>query len=278
MIIDGHAHFAGEFFDADDIVRIMDEAGADRVVLCPGPIPTARRYWVPELVRIFKKRGLRTAGNRLIRPAAALGRRRIDFEAENARVAEAVRHHPGRIAQALWVDPSQLVTTSELAARHEAWGFRALKFHQCFQKFRWGAPGMHELAAFAAERGLPMFIHLYAMRDARDLIKLAAAHRRTAFVVGHLLGLSVFEQAGRAAVPNVYFDISPPNLTSAWLARRAIAAFGADHVLMGSDTPYGKDNLKKIIERVRGFDLPDADKQLILGRNALRLYFGVGPQ
>jgi predicted TIM-barrel fold metal-dependent hydrolase len=136
---------------------------------------------------------------------------------------------------------------------------------------------MHEIARFGGERKLPVFIHLYAKRDAVNLLKLAAAHPETIFVVAHLLGLEVFAAAGPALPRNFYFDISPPNLNPLRLVKRALAVFGPERLLLGSDTPYGKDNLRMSLERINGLDIPGDEKALILGGNAGQIYFGVGP-
>ncbi len=271
-IIDGHAHSEGEFCHGEDIVTTMDGLGVDKVILCAGPLNTPIEWWVPNLNRILSKRGLRMYGNRFIRLAAVLGRRRIDLDNGNRHVAELARRHPGRIIQAYWADPSRPEGLTELAAKHEEWRFRAIKLHQCFERCGCDSPVMHELAAFAADKALPIFIHLYARSDARGLAQLAEAHPGTTFVVAHLLGLDEFIRAGPEALPNVHYDISPPNLTSIWLVKRAIAVFGSDHVLLGSDTPYGKDNLSAAVERIRNLDIAEAEKALILGGNARRIY------
>jgi len=278
MIVDGHAHSAGEFYRGEDIVRNLDEVGVDKVILCPGPVNEPRKWPVPPLAKVFRKRGLGLAGNRLLRLTAGYVARRTDLAEANAYVASLARRYPGRIVQNYWVDPGSPADLGGLAARHDEWKFRSLKVHQCFQRVPSDSPGMDELARFAAERGLPVFIHLYAKRDAVGLLRLAAAHPGTTFVIAHLLGLDVFAAADRARTTNVFFDISPPNLNPLRLVERALGTFGPKRLLLGSDTPYGKDNLRMSLERVNGLRLGDGEKALILGGNAGRLFFGVGPQ
>ncbi len=271
-IIDGHAHAAGEFVRGEDVVRTLDALGVEAVILCPGPINEARKWPVPPLDRVFRRRGLGLPGNRLLRLTSGYVRKRFRFEESNAYVAGLARRHPGRILQACWVDPGDAGALRALPAKHEEWKFKALKVHQCFQRFRSDSPGMGELARFASERRLPVFIHLYAKRDALGLVGLAAAHPGTAFVVAHLLGFEVFARADRDRIANVFFDISPPGLCPIGLVRRALREFGAGRLLLGSDTPYGKDNLAKAVARVRGLDIADGEKEMILGGNARRLY------
>jgi predicted TIM-barrel fold metal-dependent hydrolase len=41
--------------------------------------------------------------------------------------------------------------------------------------------------------------------------------------------------------------------------------------VLGSDTPFGKDNLKKNIQRVNRLNIPAEEKDLILGKNMQKL-------
>jgi predicted TIM-barrel fold metal-dependent hydrolase len=66
--------------------------------------------------------------------------------------------------------------------------------------------------------------------------------------------------------PNVYFD-------TALADRSAILKFvktvGAERVLFGSDIPFG--NMRSELSKVVGLDVPDAEKELILSGNVIRL-------
>ena len=272
-IVDGHAHSAGEFSRGKDIVWTMDGLGVDQVVLCPGPLNEPKKWPVPNLARVIRKRGLGMVGNRLLRLTSGYVSRRFDLDVSNAYVAALARRHPGRIVQACWVDPANTGLTDWLEARQAEWKFKALKVHQCFQRVKANSPGMHDLARFAGAMKIPVFVHLFSRRDALDLLDLIAAHPETIFVIAHVMGLGVFSSAAdRDALRNVYFDTSPPNLTPLGLVERALEIFGAGRLLLGSDTPYGRNNLAAAIARVRGLDISAGEKNLILGENARRIY------
>ncbi len=271
MIIDGHAHSSGEFWEADGIVRLLDDLGVDKVVLCPGPINEQKKWPVPDLSRILGKRRISYLGNRLIRLAGKFVPEEHNLWKGNAYVAGLAARHPGRIIQAYWIDPTDARMRAGLEARLHEWGFKVLKIHQCFQRFSLGGPEIGELTRFAGDHGLPFFIHHYSRQDAAAIVALAERHPRTTFIVAHLLGLHVFVEAGKERLPNVFFDISPPNLIPPVFVETALRTFGAERVLMGSDTPYGKDNLRKNLERVRGLNISDDDKRKILGENLRQL-------
>ncbi len=278
MIIDGHAHSAGEFHSVDGIVRVLDALGVDKVVLCPGPINGPRGWLIPDITMFLGKRRVSCAGNRIIRFVSRFLPEARDLFAGNAYVASLRERSPERIIQAYWIDPMDVRMREDLDARHRAWGFEVLKVHQCFHPFRCDGPEMNELARFAGEKGLVFFIHHYSPADAEALLRLAAGHRETPFVVAHLLSLDVFLEAGSQVPANLYFDISPPNLVPEIFIRRVIEAFGSGRVLMGSDTPFGKDNLKKTMERIRRLDISEDEKHNVLGGNLENLLSKSSPQ
>ena len=52
---------------------------------------------------------------------------------------------------------------------------------------------------------------------------------------------------------------------------KAIEHFGANRILLGTDTPYGKNNLQKNIDRVKRLNIGDQEKEMILGNNMKEL-------
>jgi predicted TIM-barrel fold metal-dependent hydrolase len=51
----------------------------------------------------------------------------------------------------------------------------------------------------------------------------------------------------------------------------ALKHFGASRIILGSDTPYGNDNLRLNIERIKSLSISDEDKAQILGLNMRRI-------
>lgn len=54
--------------------------------------------------------------------------------------------------------------------------------------------------------------------------------------------------------------------------RLAIEFAGADHILAGSDYPHQIGSIPKMLEAIRGLDLPESERRGILGGNAARIF------
>lgn len=71
---------------------------------------------------------------------------------------------------------------------------------------------------------------------------------------------------------NLYFDISGALQWGEAQLECAVKVFGADHILYGGSYPVRKEWFLKGVDYVRKLNISDADKDLILGGNATRLF------
>ena len=271
MIIDGHAHAAGEFAKVDKLIETLDRVGVDKVALCPGLKNNTRLWPLPNVPiqavkyhplynRYFIHPGIRFSYNFVFR----------DKGDGNEFVHSFVQRYPDRVIQIYWLDPRKPDFMTRLGEDFERWRFKGIKLHQACTPFKIDGDEMKAVVEFARERGLPIFIHLWSNGEGRKLAELAKSQPDANFVILHLLALeSVVERAGNAQ--NIYYDISPYSYISENRIRQAVRAFGADHVVAGSDTPFDGDSLPRVIHRVRHMDLPDIDKEKILGANVAAL-------
>ena len=70
---------------------------------------------------------------------------------------------------------------------------------------------------------------------------------------------------------NLYFDISTYFIISKRRIRYAMKHFGADHVTLGSDSPFGEKNLENNINKIRKMNISDKEKDMILGLNIKKI-------
>jgi len=133
----------------------------------------------------------------------------------------------------------------------------------------------------AAERHVPIVTHSWAVSDYNPTQRYATpelferyvrAYPSVPFILGHSGGRY---EGHRAAVAlarkyaNVHMDLSGDSYSLGlveWLAQQA----GAERVLFGSDNTMidGRTTLGRVLDA----DLPAADKALILGENAVRVF------
>jgi predicted TIM-barrel fold metal-dependent hydrolase len=92
----------------------------------------------------------------------------------------------------------------------------------------------------------------------------------TNFTLAHLMGLEEVIKRGKD-LTNVYFDTSTYYITSKKRIMKAIRHFGADRVIMGSDSPFGNDNLANIKKKIESLEISNEEKNLVLGGSIAKL-------
>ena len=270
MIIDGHSHACGEFLNADRICAKLDAAGASMAVVSPAEPGSARTYHVPNLAGRFPGPVWMYPVNRLVKFAVIVKRMAKKLEEGNEQVFAMHQAAPNRILQCYWLDTGRPDALQRLEKRHAQWGFSMVKLHQCWTAFSPTGPLVNEVADWCGHRGLPLFAHLYRPRDVAAYYDTVRDHPHTNFVLAHCIDVDVM--ARRPVLDNLSFDISPPDLVSVRQIRTAVDHAGSEHVVLGSDTPYGRDNLRRNIEKIRNMEgLTELDRDRILGQNLFHL-------
>jgi len=267
MIIDAHAHACGEFADPGKLTGILDRLGVDKVALCPGlkghtsaptppniPISAIKQH--PLYGRYFINPGIRFNYNFLLK----------EKQDGNEFVYSLAREHPDRIIQIYWLNPRKPNFITKLDKDLEKWHFKGIKLHQVCTPFKSDGIEINGIARFCGEKRLPLFIHLWSDRDALKLLNIAKNYPETNFILLHLVGLeAVAEQA--KYTKNIHYEISPFSYIRETRLKYAIANLGADHIMLGSDTPWDKGSLENNIARINRLDINSAEKELILGDN-----------
>jgi predicted TIM-barrel fold metal-dependent hydrolase len=270
MIIDGHAHASGPFLRAEGIVKALDAAGVDRVVLVSGEADSEKTYSLPPVARRFPNTDVVAWTNRLTRVVIALTGGVRHIAPGNEHVYRLSQELPDRVIPFHWVVPSRQGVLDELERLYDERCFRGLKLHQCWDRFRVCSENFEAVMGWAERKALSVFIHLYDRRGVRELIEYLRHHPEVKVIVGHLFGLDDYIASG-LRFERVVFDISTHELVSTQRILKAIEHFGVQQVVVGSDTPYARDALRLAIERVRSLPLSHPEKDSILGENLRRL-------
>lgn len=142
-------------------------------------------------------------------------------------------------------------------------------------------PELDPILERAVELGVPVLHHAWYKTtqhvaeesDPSDIADLAARHPRATIIMAHLGGGGWRGVRAVAARENVLVDTSgaPPE---AGLMEYAVRVLGPRRVLFGSDWPIRDFAVQ--VARVVGARLRPADRDLILGGNARRVFAGRG--
>ena len=271
MIIDGHAHASGDFLTPEGIVHILDAVKADKVVLVPGEMNRSKDMPFPNVAKVFPKRNVTKFFNILTKLVVMrITKANRQFGKLNEYVYVLTHKLPDRIIQFYLITDSSQNITQELEDKYCDWGFKGLKIHQCWYTISIDSTIFRDTANWMEKHDLPIFIHLESDKEVKKLIEYKRLHPKLKIIIGHLFGLELFIES-KIKFENLYFDISTYQVTSDYRVLKAIEYFGADKIILGSDTPFGRDNLKKNIERIKNLPLNQDEKVKILGQNLKKL-------
>lgn len=270
MIIDAHAHACGDFLYGKNIIEILNNYDVDKVILVPGELESSKNYILPNLAARFPTKDVVTFTNLLTKVIIGMSGKAKQIDAGNEYVYTLTKEFPNRIIQFYWIRLSTSNALENLERDFKRYQFKGIKIHQCWESFDVSSEIFHIVAEWATSKRLPIFVHLFSNKEATRLAQYIKAHRNTVFIIGHLFALERYI-AAEIDSDNVFFEISTPALISIQRLMKAIKCFGANRVVLGSDIPYGHDNLKKNIERVKNLDIPDEEKCLILGGNMKKI-------
>lgn len=179
------------------------------------------------------------------------------------------REHPQRIVNTYWANPLDKECIEKLNKYHPLYNFRMIKMHQCWNEFDIYDLGSIEIIKWATEKEIPIFIHLLSKEQVLKFINVANSFLDTTFIIAHMIG---FEEINKNPKnPNVYYDLSAPQLYPSEILKKALKQVDSIRMILGSDTPYGIDNIQKIQNRLRQLSLSNKDLDNIMGDNLGRL-------
>lgn len=270
MIIDGHAHACGDYLTPEKINQTLLENGTDKVVLVPGEIDSEKTYPFVNVAKYFPNRNITKIFNHLTRFVVRVTNAKEDFKKGNAFVYSLVKSLPEKVIQFYLITDDNNDISNDLTSRYKEQRFKGLKIHQCWFPILIDSELFTQTANWATENDLPIFIHLLSDKEVYKLIEYKRVNPNLKLIIGHLFGLELFIKSG-IRFENLYFDISTFQVISDKRVLKAINFVGPNMIIMGSDTPYGKDNLQKNINRIKNLDISTEEKDLILGENIRKL-------
>jgi predicted TIM-barrel fold metal-dependent hydrolase len=264
MIIDGHAHAAGKYANAESVLDTAKKYQIERVLLVTAP-KNNRDLKAPPNIPFMKSPDSIFLLNRMLRMAYRAFK---DGGDGNQYVFSLRDQIPGILAPFLWVNPLDPQHMADLEKNIQDYRPAGIKLHQAWDAFRIDGRQFNQLVEIARYLKLPIFIHLYSQGEARKLLQFSLRNRQVVFIIGHMLGLGIFKEK-RAELPNLYFDTSGSERVRSADILNAVQNFGDDHVVFGTDNPYA--GIEEQIHKIDALPLPDRVKEQIFRANTRNL-------
>lgn len=219
----------------------------------------------------------------------------LSQEEANARTAELVRAHPGRLRGLLWARPDRedpgglerFLGETVVSRRWTRRLFVGVKLHPEMNQCPADDPRVDPFLELAKEAGLPVVVHSDGRVDEASPERIAALGRRhpdvgvvlyhMAFHGPHERAIRVVERSVVDGEGRLYLETSQADPGAVVEAVRRV---GARRVLFGSDAPYyGKGHYGRYRPQIDALGgAVDADgRRRILYQNSLEL-FGLEPE
>ncbi len=268
IIIDGHAHACGEYLTAEKIEKKLAGAKADMVLLTPGQYGSRITYPLKNLAKKNPLGDVVSKNNRTTGFMISLIGAIKEIPKGNEYVYQLKCALPDKVKQCYWVTQANW---KDVQKDYQRMHFDTIKFHQCWEKFDLEDEFFVKTVEWAAENQIPVFVHVHDLAQMKKMISFIKKHPKAIMIIGHLYGVELFMEEEKEYFQNTYFDLSNSYFVSSERTMLAYEHFGARHLLMGSDTPYGKRSLESTIRQISDLDIPAEDKHRILGLNMANL-------
>jgi predicted TIM-barrel fold metal-dependent hydrolase len=161
-------------------------------------------------------------------------------------------------------------------------GLKGVKLHADIQAIAADDLRCMKIYEICQKKGLPMLLHTgdhrFNYSNPARIARVLEAFPELTVIGAHLGGWSVWEEAEHdlPRYANFYVDCSSSMYAlSAEKTCEIIRAYGADRVLYGTDFPMWP--METELERFYALDLTEEEREMILHRNAERL-FGIAEQ
>lgn len=268
-IIDGHAHACGLYYDSSSIVGHLDKNNIEKVLLCGGEKDSRKNYSYPVLSKIFRGESLIYFFNKLIKKIVHNSHASNYIDLENHRVMKISKTLPERVLNVYWFNPEEDNFINKMDKFYKAHGFVMVKAHQCWTPFDIGGETFLESVNWCKKNKIPMFLHLYSKEQVEKFVEIANNNSDVIFIIGHMIGVLYMTNTLKST--NVYFDLSAPQLYSENIMKKALEVFGFNRLILGSDTPYGSDNIKIVIERLNNITDNEDEKRKVSYGNIMEI-------
>lgn len=156
-------------------------------------------------------------------------------------------------------------------------GLKGVKLHPDIQRFKIDDYRCLKIYEICEKKGLPVLLHTgdkrYDFSNPNRLRPILEIYKNLTVIGAHFGGYSIWNEAARElhGIENFYVDCSSSffNFSDEEIVN-LIRTYGADRVLFGTDFPMWSP--KAELERFMGLPLTDQEREMILSKNARKVY------
>ena len=195
----------------------------------------------------------------------------------NNYIADTVRQSDGLMTGLGALHPDSENIEEEIAEIVEL-GLKGVKMHPDFQKFQIDDKKCYKIYELCQKNNLPVLLHTgdsrYDYSNPQRMKRVLEDFPELIVIGAHFGGWSCWKEAAETLSQhkNFYVDTSSSfDWLTAQEGRELVRAYGADHVLFGTDFPMWnhETELKHFME----MNLTDEENRLVLYKNAVELFF-----
>lgn len=247
MIIDAHAHLSNtEYGNMETYLKLMKEAGINKVVAVPGAMLDVRK--MTEYIT---------------------GRAKPDNPVpDNLYIEKACKANQS-IHGFICINPHDKDVLSQLE-KGKKQGFKGLKLSPLSHQFSFASKGVTGLSELCGNYGFPVYSHVVYSPGASTtkFIQLAKQFPKTNFIIGHMGFGPADQEALEAArdLPNFYLETSTGNFLH---IQETVKRIGSSKVIFGSEYPLSHPGIE--LEKVLKLQLTDREREEILSQNIKHL-------
>ncbi len=261
-ITDAHCHIYPEKIAAKAVTGIETFYEAD---------PFPGNGTVPDLIRLGGENGV----DRFIVQSVATSAHQV--RSINEFIASRVSQYPDKLTGLGTLFPGS-PTLREDYEHLRSLGLRGIKLHPDFQGFKIDDYRCLEIYEMCERDNFPILMHTgdsrYDNSNPNRMLPILQIYTGLTVTGAHFGGWSVWDEAKSklAGIPNFYVDTSSSMhyINDPRKVRSLIDAYGADHVLFGTDYPMWSPEYE--LDWLFKLGLGDEEMRMILSENAEKLY------
>lgn len=281
MIVDMHYHLEPRLESVTGLLAQMQQQHVDRVALIAPGVGLVDFHGRRALARLlpwalrgpFARIGMGFYDRTLTddQHFSVLGTRYEIYDSpDNASIGQVLAAQPDKFYGWVFVNPRQVEPLAELARwlPQPGWiGVKALPFWH-----RYSLAALDDVAAWCADRGWPLLIHLGNRMANGDWRYLPERHPRLKLIYAHT-GVPFYREVWEYVLhrENIWVDLSNPVYVDTGARLGALKRLGAERCLYGTDGPYAGATQARMLEKIYRLPLSDREKELILGGNFVGL-------